>query len=292
MSSLRGLIFNIQRFSIHDGPGCRTLVFFKGCPLRCLWCCNPEGQRGSPEIFFHRMKCIRCGTCLEVCPEGAIRELNEVERIDRERCTLCGECTSRCPPHALEMKGEFLSVEQVMDEVKKDWLFYRNSGGGVTLGGGEPAAQANFAQALLKECRKEDIHTAVETCGYANWSNIKKILDYTDLFLYDIKVMDPYDHKEYTGKGNELILQNARRIAEHGVPLIIRVPVIPRYNDSEENIKRIVRFAKGLKSDMDVELLPYHRFGESKYEAMGRTYQLTGVQSLSDEEIENLKSIV
>lgn len=190
------------------------------------------------------------------------------------------------------MKGEFLSVEQVMDEVKKDWLFYRNSGGGVTLGGGEPAAQANFAQALLKECRKEDIHTAVETCGYANWSNIKKILDYTDLFLYDIKVMDPYDHKEYTGKGNELILQNARRIAEHGVPLIIRVPVIPRYNDSEENIKRIVRFAKGLKSDMDVELLPYHRFGESKYEAMGRTYQLTGVQSLSDEEIENLKSIV
>lgn len=288
-----GSVFNIQRFSIHDGPGIRTIVFFKGCPLRCLWCCNPESQCLHEEVFFIRKKCIGCGECIKACPTGAIHSIHdENSLLDTSLCTNCGACAKSCPSRALMMKGSSVSLDDVMKVVRKDVDYYRNSGGGVTLSGGEAAMQWEFATTLLKQCHAEGLHTAVETCGFADWQGLKQMAEHTDLFLYDIKHMDSAKHKELAGQPNEIILENARNIDAMGIEMVIRVPVIWGYNDSEENIATIAEFAKSLSQKPKVELLPFHRGGESKYIALNRSYELADIEIPEDGRIEQLRELV
>src|SRR4030042_3713352 len=285
-----GIVFYIQRYSIHDGPGIRTLVFFKGCPLRCLWCSNPEGQKAHPELMWIEHNCIHCRKCEVLCPEGALSETENGQKVlKRELCTLCGICDENCYAGAIQLVGRYVSVEEVLKEVEKDRRFYEKSGGGITLGGGDPLAQPKFALKLLKENKKRGLNTVVETAGYAPWRILEGLVDYVDLFLYDIKIMNPQKHQEYTGVSNELILKNAQRLSALGDPMLIRVPIIPGYNDDEANIKVTARFAMGLKSSPGVELLPYFKLGTSKYRRLGREYPLAEVQPPSELDMERLR---
>jgi len=289
----QGSIFDIQRYSLHDGPGIRTLVFLKGCPLRCLWCSNPEGQTALPELMWMEHNCIRCGKCQALCPEGALSETGDGQKvINREACTLCGICAENCYADAMQMVGRYVSVEEVLKEVERDRTFYAQSGGGITLGGGDPLAQPQFAAKLLKESKDRGLNTVVETAGYAPWKTLENLSDCVDLFLYDIKVMDPEKHEAYTGVSNEPILQNAQRLSDLGVPILVRVPVIPGYNDSEENIRLTRLFAEKLKSSQGVELLPYHMLGTTKYRRLNREYPLAEVRPPSDEDMERLRALV
>jgi pyruvate formate lyase activating enzyme len=285
-----GLIFNIQRFSIHDGPGIRTTVFFKGCPLRCRWCSNPESWNDFPEILTLDVKCTRCGRCRDVCPVGAIVVDQRERRIDRAVCNLCLECAEVCPTGAITVSGKWMTVAEVMQEVASDGLFYQNSGGGVTLSGGEPLMQWEFAVDLLKACQEQGFHTALDTSGYAEWEVLEKVLEYTDLVLYDIKHMDPAKHREGTGKTNELILENARKTAAMRRTWL-RVPLIPGYNDSAENLTAIARFGREIGAEK-VSLLPYHIWGQGKYERLGRKYPMEGVPLPADEQIERCRQLV
>jgi len=262
-----GRIFNIQRYSLNDGPGIRTVVFFKGCPLRCGWCCNPESFELQSHLTFNAEKCLGCGRCVEACPHGA----RSADGIDESKCRLCGKCVEVCPSGALEMIGKPMTVEQVLDEVEKDRLFYESSGGGVTLSGGEILAQWRFAVNLMEALRAKYLHIAIETTGYAPWERVEKVVDGCDLVLYDLKHMDPALHKKYTGVSNELILRNALAIAEKGKDLIFRLPLIGGINDDENNVLEAARFAKeaGVR---ELHLLPYHRLGESKYYKIGRDF--------------------
>jgi pyruvate formate lyase activating enzyme len=287
---LKGLIFDIQRYSIHDGPGIRTLVFMKGCPLSCLWCCNPESESPSQEIMVTPTKCIGCGRCVEVCPTGAAKKKDPLEA--RELCIVCGSCVETCPSTARQLVGHYMSLDEVIEEVEKDLLFYQHSGGGITVTGGEPLMQADFVRMLLKSCEEKGIHTALETCGYAKWEDFKKVLEYVDLMLYDIKYMDSGRHRELTGAGNELILQNAKKVAKLGKDMIIRVPVIPDCNDSLENMEAIAEFARTSREIQEVHLLPYHRLGESKYDRLGKDYRLKGVKPLDKESLSKQKKII
>jgi len=268
----RGLLFNIQRFSIHDGPGIRTTVFFKGCPLRCRWCSNPESWHDHPEIVTYDAKCTRCGRCQQVCPVDAIAISDQGRKIDRAACNLCLKCAEVCPTGAIAVTGQWMSLEEVMKEVEADSLFYKNSGGGVTLSGGEPLMQREFALDLLKECQAKAFHTALDTSGYAPWEVLDRVLDHTDLVLYDIKHMDSERHGEGTGKGNGLILDNARRTAAKRKTWL-RVPLIPGYNDSVEHLGAVARFGLEIGAEK-VSLLPYHIWGKSKYERLGRKYPM------------------
>ena len=264
-----GLVFDIQRYSIHDGPGIRTTVFLKGCPLRCYWCQNPESQSAKPEIFFDRSRCSGCGECLRVCPEGAGSLSNGRVRLDREICRGCGKCIDVCPQETRKLVGRSMTVDEVMGPILKDVKFYENSGGGVTLSGGEPTAQLHFSLALLRRCKELGLHTALETCGYVSRTNLEKLLEYTDFFLYDIKHLHGGKYLEGTGENNVRILENARRIAQVR-PMIVRVPLIPDFNDSPEEIRAIARFVKKELGSIKVELLPYNRLGEGKYERLDR----------------------
>ncbi|MDH4267107.1 MAG: glycyl-radical enzyme activating protein [Deltaproteobacteria bacterium] len=265
----RGVVFDIQRYSIHDGPGIRTTVFFKGCPLRCDWCQNPESQSAKPEIFFDRSRCSRCGECVAICPEKASSLSGESLRLDRRICRGCGKCADLCPHEARKLVGRYMTVDEVMHPILKDIKFYENSGGGVTLSGGEPTAQIHFALALLRRCQELGLHTALETCGYASWTQLEKLLAYTDLFLYDIKHLQEAKHLEGTGKNNFRIIDNAIRIAKVR-PMIVRVPLIPHFNDSPEEIRAIARFGHKELGSIGVDLLPYNRLGEGKYERLDR----------------------
>ena len=244
---IKGRIFNIQRFSIHDGPGIRTIVFFKGCFMRCAWCCNPESQNKEIETLIEK---------------------------DKEKTV-----------------GRDVTVSDIMPEILSDLPFYRRSGGGVTLSGGEVLCQADFARELLKECRKEGLHTAVESAASAPFAEIEKILPFVDLYLMDIKHMDSYKHKEYTAVGNERILENARKIAQSGTELIIRTPVVPGFNDTAEEIRAISKFAASLLGVREHHLLPYHRLGMDKYKGLGRNYSLKEIEPPSREKMEYLLSV-
>jgi len=266
-AEIRGRVFNIQRYSLHDGPGIRTVVFLKGCPLRCVWCCNPESIEREPHITFSEQKCIGDGRCVEVCPTGA--RTSEGYRV--ERCTFCGRCVEVCPTGALEFMGREMSIEEVVREVEKDRLFYESSGGGVTLSGGEVLAQKRFSVQLLKEFRHRMLHTAIETSGFAPWEQVREVAEACDLVLYDLKHMDPDMHTRYTGVSNELILENAKKLAQIKEELIFRVPLIGGVNTDSENIRALADFVKRTGVE-EVHLLPYHRLGESKYTKLGREY--------------------
>jgi len=290
----KGIIFNLQRYSIHDGPGIRTTVFLKGCPLRCLWCQNPESQASQPEIFFDREKCTGCGTCVQACPEGAIEIKDGKSRTNRQLCKGIGRCAEVCPNEARNLIGRYVTAGEVFKEVKADEIFYLRSGGGVTLSGGEPLAQPEFAIALLKLCKDAGINTALDTSGYARWETLKRVLEYVDLVLYDFKHMDPVEHKKCTGVSNDLILDNARKIHhELSITILVRVPIIPGYNDSVENIEATARFiAKELDKSIKVHLLPYHRLGEVKYERLERPGKPFSTEPPSEERMSELKKIV
>lgn len=289
MSWATGLIFDIKHFAVHDGPGIRTTIFLKGCPLRCKWCHSPESQNPQPEIITHPERCIACGECINSCPTGA---LIEPGKINLEECSLCGECVDVCYAGALELIGTIYSVEDVLREVEKDRILYETSGGGVTLSGGEPSAKPEFAAQLLEALKERGIRTALDTCGHAPWETLEKLLAYTDLVLYDLKHLDPEAHREYTGQTNELIVSNLKRITVSGdQALNVRIPLIPGFNDSEEHLKRMGKFLTGLKRVDAVELLPYHRLGVPKYESLGRDYILSHVMPHNRERLLEIRSL-
>ncbi len=286
-----GVVFDIQRFAIHDGFGIRTLVFMKGCPLRCAWCSNPESQKTSREIMFHEEKCISCGACVDACPFGEL--LRENWPVGNEQCYGCGNCVDVCYAGARKLVGTWMSVEKVLDIVKRDNVFYRQSGGGVTVGGGEPTMQASFVSELLQECRAADIHTAVETCGHASWKRFSRVLEYTNLLLFDLKHMNTDIHRQRTGVGNERIVDNAIRAAKRVQEMIIRLPLIPDFNDSDEHIRDLATFIQQkLPKVRRIDILPYHSMGESKMVQLGRTYTLSGLRTLTREEIQRTEELL
>ena len=256
---LTATIFDIQRNSYVDGPGIRTTVFFKGCNLRCAWCHNPESQSPKPQMMFYKNKCTGCGKCKEKCPNHL------------ESCELCGKCTIYCPHDAREICGKEYTVDEVMREILKDKVFYENSGGGVTFSGGECMLQIDFLEAILKECKNNGIHTAVDTAGHVPFEYFERILPYTALFLYDVKCFTEQLHIEGTGISNKRILENVTRLSrETSVDIIVRIPLIPTFNNDVNELQHMADFLRPLRI-RDVELLPYHQMGEHKYEALGRT---------------------
>lgn len=264
-------IFNIQRFCTHDGPGIRTVVFLKGCPLRCQWCSNPESQLPETEIFFDERKCIRCGRCVDQCPESIPVGMQGVD----PRCTLCGICVRVCPSKALELTGKEASISEILEEVIKDEQYYRGEGG-VTISGGEPLLHSEFVCRLADEIKQYGYHLALETTGLAEWEAANRVFSRMNLILYDMKLMDDEKHKNYTGVSNRLILQNAEKAAEKGYPMIIRVPLMRGINDDEDNVKKLADFC-GKIGVGKVEFLPYHNFGESKYTLLRRAYACEAV---------------
>lgn len=293
MSIAIGLISNIERFAIHDGPGIRTLVFMKGCPLRCRWCSSPQTWNHRPEILHDAQKCLGCGTCIDSCPASVFSLSGEESLlIDRERCDGCGECSRVCPNGALEYIGRYVSAEELLQEVIKDSAFYRRSGGGVTVGGGEPTLQIEFLTEFFKLCRQRGIHTSIETCGYFRWERFVHVLPYLSLIHMDLKHMDDDRHRELTGVSNRPIVENAIRIAERK-PLIFRVPVVPGCNDDEDNIKATAKFAASLGPNLlRIDLLPYHKMGSQTYSRLGLTYTLEETEPLLRSDMERLQEIV
>jgi len=284
-SSAKGTLFNIMRYATHDGPGIRTTVFFKGCPLRCLWCHNPEGQSPELELFFRADRCMHCGDCSKACPNGAIL-FNEATPLTlKDKCRLCGTCVDVCQSMAREMTGRSMTVGEVIEEIQKDVIFYDESGGGVTFSGGEPLMQPGFLQDLLEACKERRIHTAVETCGLAESQTLLKIAAHVDLFLYDLKIIDSRKHEEFTGVPNSVILANLKALSDHHPHIVIRFPLIPGTNDDEENMLETGRFLASLRNVREIEILPYHRTGTEKYRGLGRTYDLKQIKPPSSEQI-------
>ena len=287
----KGLIFNIQRFSIHDGPGIRTTVFMKGCPLGCLWCSNPESRDYFPNLIVRDISCKGCGACVEACLEGAIRISEEGGRkIDWDRCTQCLMCADACIYGSLNICGKYLEVKEVLDEVMKDEAFYKNSGGGITVSGGEALSQPRFVVSLLKEGKRRGLHATIDTSGYAPWHEMKKILRFADLVLFDIKHLDPVEHRKATGVDNGLILENLKRASRERV-IWLRMPLIAGYNDSREHIDDIATLAKDVGAEK-ISLLPYHEGGKSKSEQIGRSYKIPEARRPDDEHVESLKGLV
>lgn len=280
-----GIIFDVKKFSIHDGPGIRTTVFFKGCPLSCWWCHNPEGQATELELMFRPNRCLRCEACLSVCAQGAISMDGDLPVTDSEKCTLCGACVEVCYSEARETVGREVTVAQVMREIERDVAFYDESGGGVTFSGGEPLLQHDFLLALLQACREKEIHTAVDTCGHSPWETLDSIREYVDLFLYDLKVMDDGKHRKFTGASNNLALNNLQALSKEGHSVVIRVPLIPGINDDDENIRETGAFAAGLGSLQRVDLLPYHPTAIEKYTRLDRRYELPQIPSPTDRQM-------
>ena len=275
---MKALIFDVQRGSFVDGPGIRTTVFFKGCNLKCKWCHNPESQSPKKQILFYKQKCNGCGTCKKVCPTAL------------ESCDFCGNCELFCPSSAREICGKTYTVAENYDEIAKDKEYYRTSCGGVTFSGGECMLQIDFLCEILKMCKENGIHTAVDTAGHIPWESFEKILPFTDLFLYDIKAMNDEIHKEYTGVTNTCILENLKKLLKSNVDVWVRIPIIPDVNDKEEEMKNVKAFFDINGYPEKIELLPYHMMGEHKYTALGRTTQKFEVPD--KEKIEKLKNVV
>ncbi len=283
-----GTIFDIKRYAINDGPGIRTAVFFKGCPLECWWCHNPEGQRSQPQLMFRQNRCKLSRACVESCPDGAI-SWKDGPIIDWEKCDQCGKCAEVCYAGALEMVGRMTTPAQVMAEIMRDVLFYDQSGGGVTFTGGEPMLQTEFLRETLSLCKEQHIHTAVDTSGHTSWENIFSILPLVDLFLYDVKFVDESRHKTYTSVSNRLILNNLRKLAEAGGHIIVRMPLIPGINDDDENIEMCAEILAKLPELDGVEVMPYHDIGTAKYKALGMEYKLENLIRPTDEQVRRVE---
>ncbi|MBU3103951.1 glycyl-radical enzyme activating protein [Clostridium gasigenes] len=288
----KGVVFNIQRFSVNDGPGIRTIVFLKGCPLSCTWCCNPESQSVYKQVMFNSENCNECGNCIKVCKRDAINFNNEY-KIDKNKCTNCGECVDKCYSEALLMSGDDMTVEEVIKLIKKDSIHFRKSGGGVTLSGGEPLMQWKFASQLLKACKSMGWNTAIETTGFANNNILEEVIPLADLVLLDFKHIDNSKHIKFTGVSNETILNNAKTIVKLAEKVIARIPVIPDFNCDENSIQEIVEFVKSLKYIEEIHLLPYHVFGLNKYTCLGKSYSMPkSVMTPTDDVMEKFKNIV
>ena len=284
-----GTIFDIQRYSLHDGPGIRTLVFMKGCPLRCIWCSNPESQNFELETGFLKNNCVKCGKCEVACPNGAT--LPETFDIDRSLCTTTGDCVNVCAFGAKKTIGEKVTTVKLLEIIERDRLFYENSSGGITVGGGEPCVQSKFVNKLLLECKKMHIHTCVETCGFANIDDFQQCIEHADLILFDLKHMDSKKHSELTGAGNEQILINAQSISKNK-EVIYRVPLIPGMNDDNENIEQTIAFAEKIEGTKSVEFLPYHTLGAGKYDWIGKKYALEDIIPYSENDKERISQFV
>ncbi len=290
---MSSLVTNIQGYSIHDGPGIRTVVFLKGCSLECRWCSNPECISPHSEVGFIKTLCTKCGKCAEVCPQRAlVYEEGKLPYIDRKQCTGCSVCSSVCLYQALVLYGKPMNTDEVFYAISKDKMFYQASGGGVTVSGGEPLLQPGFIYDLFEKCHRSGIHTCIETSGCASESALTKVLPYTDYVLYDLKHMNSEKHRQYTVKPNDLILSNAKIVAASGVEMLFRMPLIPGINDDSQNIKETTEFLHGLGDNaLRIELMPYHRLGKGKYEALDRQYLLSEILSPEPEHLELIKYI-
>jgi pyruvate formate lyase activating enzyme len=281
-----GRIFDIKRYSIHDGPGIRTTVFLKGCSLRCLWCHNPESVAPGPELMHWPARCTRCYSCIKACPLGALsKDATGAVVVDRAKCDLCGQCAETCLYDAMKIVGRNMSVEDVMADVEKDRIFYEQSGGGVTLSGGDPFVQAGFAEALLDACRSQGIRTALDTAGFSQNGVLGKLAAKTDLVLYDLKCMDDVRHREMTGVSNLPVLENLKRLAEGGTEVWVRIPLVHGVNDDDDNIRRTIDFLRSLKTVRRVGILPYHSGGLEKARRIGKDADFRKFETPSEERI-------
>ena len=288
-SRITGTIFNIQFDSTEDGPGIRTTIFMKGCPMSCPWCHNPEGISPSPQLIWYETRCIGAARCLAACPKAALKPTSGRMGIDRALCDTCGDCVSACPSAALEVIGKTYSVDDLMGMVVRDKVFYEKSGGGVTLSGGEASLQARFCLEVMKALKQEGIHLALDTCGAANWKTLEPLVELADLVLYDLKVMDAEKHRSYTGFPLEVIMENARRISDLGKPMWVRTPIVPGYTDSVESICKIARFIhESLPTVERYDLLAFNNTCAAKYERLGLTWKLEGKGLICEESMEEL----
>lgn len=289
----KALIFNVQKYNMYDGPGIRTIVFFKGCPLRCKWCANPEGLERKVQIMFKKNACVNCGMCVDACPVGIHELVNGTHKVRRDiDCTSCGKCVSVCPRSALEITGRVRTVSELLSIVQEDAAFYEMSGGGVTLGGGECTSQPEAARDLLMACKDEGMNTAIETCGHTKTDKLLEIAQYVDLFLFDIKHMDPKRHNELTGVGNELILHNLTELLKRRYNVKVRMPMLKGINDSKEEIDQVIQFLLPYRDDPNfkgVDLLPYHKMGVGKYTQLDKPYPIVEDPSLSQEDLDRIE---
>ena len=284
-------IFNVQKFCVHDGPGIRTTVFFKGCPLRCAWCHNPESQDFAPELLVNAEKCTSCRQCLPTCPAGAIRATGEGIVTDRASCRACGSCVDECLKGAREIAGHQATITELLAEIEKDRVFYEQSGGGVTLSGGEVLCQPEAARELAQACQIRGIHVAIDTCGHAPYENLARLLDCADLFLYDLKHLDSLQHRKFTGQDNHLILDNLLRLSATGQSIHLRIPLIENFNADDAHIETVARFIRQLNLTR-IDLLPYHNTGSSKYERLGRRYDTAGFAAPTPERLARIAAVL
>ncbi len=286
-----GIVFDIKKYSIHDGPGIRTTVFLQGCPLSCSWCHNPESQTFAPFVQYHAKRCIGCESCVAVCPEDALTLTKDHGiHTDLDKCCRCAQCTEACPTEGREVVGKTRTVDDIVAAVEKDVLFYDESGGGVTFSGGEPLSQPEFLLALLHRCGELGIHRAVDTSGYASRKVLLRVASDTDLFLFDLKQMDSERHRQVTGVPNERILANLRLLAATGVEIHVRIPLIPGVNDDDDNIDRTAAFVESLARVRNVAVLPFHDFAKSKHEKFGMPWRLNGSPAIPAERVERIRS--
>ena len=279
---MEGNIFDIQRFCVHDGPGIRTTVFFKGCPLRCIWCHNPESQKREVSLAFYEDKCVGCGACAEVCPNGTHVFDGEKHVLKRSGCVHCGKCAQKCPNGAIELLGRAESVSDIMKEVLRDRIFYKNSGGGLTVSGGEPLMQGEFLVELLRTAKAEGIHTCVETCGFASPETVKTVAKYTDIFLFDIKETDDLRHKELTGVPFTPIKENLRLLDSLGAKIVLRCPLVPNINTRTEHLENIARIVSETENVSEVNVMAFHTLGNGKYDALDMENKLKGEPAMTD----------
>jgi pyruvate formate lyase activating enzyme len=291
-AAAKRLVLSITRMTIHNGPGIRTLILFKGCPLHCLWCSTPEAQEDEPEIVLYPDRCNHCNQCVPVCHANAISLTEETISINRAVCNHCGKCAQVCYTEAIKLLGQEMTVDELLKELKKDAVVHKHSHGGVTISGGEPLLHPKFTLGLLRTLKKESISVGVDTCGHVPWANIEAVLPCVDFFLWDIKHMNSEEHKKFTGVSNNLILSNVLSVAKSNIPLYIRVPIIPGYNDSEENIRATCEFVRNLTPVVSIDLLPLHHLGKARYNSLNRSYPIDNIPLVPNNVMQNIKRLV